>query len=41
MTQPEPRLALYQRWLHEQRGLQFDRYEDLWRWSTTDLAGFW
>ena len=36
-----PRLRLYQQWLEEQRGLRFDDYDALWRWSTTDLPGFW
>jgi len=36
-----PRLRLYQDWLRQQRGLQFDSYDDLWRWSTTDLEAFW
>jgi acetoacetyl-CoA synthetase len=39
--QQTPRIALYQRWLHAQRGLSFASYEDLWRWSTTDLQAFW
>ena len=38
---PEPRLAAYQRWLRETRGLSFDSYDALWQWSITDLAGFW
>ncbi len=38
---PIPRLTLYRRWLHEQRGLSFDGYDELWRWSTTDLRAFW
>ncbi len=37
----EARIALYQRWLHTQRGLHFADYDALWRWSTTDLHGFW
>lgn len=41
MPQPLPRLTLYRRWLHTQHGLQFDDYEALWRWSVTDLRGFW
>ncbi|MDE2082338.1 MAG: acetoacetate--CoA ligase [Burkholderiales bacterium] len=41
MPWPEPRIAQYQRWLQTERGLRFQTYEDLWRWSTTDLAGFW
>ncbi len=35
------RIALYQRWLQERRGLAFADYDALWRWSTTDLHGFW
>jgi len=38
---PTPRIASYQRWLRETRGLQFADYDALWRWSTTDLRGFW
>ena len=38
---PEPRLAVYQRWLAEHRGLHFASYEDLWQWSVTDLSAFW
>jgi len=36
-----PRLRLYQDWLRQHRGLVFDSYDDLWRWSTTDLPAFW
>ncbi|HVA30230.1 MAG TPA: acetoacetate--CoA ligase [Gaiellaceae bacterium] len=31
----------YLAWLERERGLAFGRYEDLWRWSVDDLAGFW
>lgn len=42
MTAPYvPQIRLYQQWLAEQRGLRFDSYDALWRWSTTDLDGFW
>ncbi len=34
-------ILLYQAWLQRTRGLSFDSYDALWRWSTTDLAGFW
>ena len=40
-TVPEPRLALFQRWLERERGLRFDDYDSLWRWSVTDLDAFW
>ena len=35
------RMTEYMRWLAAERGLDFDGYEDLWRWSVTDLEGFW
>ncbi len=42
MTTARPvRLALYQQWLQRERGLQFDSYDALWQWSTTDLHAFW
>ncbi len=34
-------LTRYQAWLSETRGLEFDDYQDLWRWSVTDLEDFW
>ena len=34
-------IRLYQDWLRDQRGLNFDSYDALWRWSTTDLDAFW
>lgn len=36
-----PQIRLYQDWLSDQRGLHFDSYDALWRWSTTDLEAFW
>ncbi|MBQ0918917.1 acetoacetate--CoA ligase [Hydrogenophaga aromaticivorans] len=36
-----PQIRLYQQWLAEHRGLHFDDYDALWRWSTTDLEAFW
>jgi acetoacetyl-CoA synthetase len=35
------RLTEYMRWLEAERGLKFDGYEELWRWSVDDLEGFW
>lgn len=29
------------RWLDSTRGLRFADYAALWRWSTTDVPGFW
>jgi acetoacetyl-CoA synthetase len=34
-------IGRYLSWLHDQRGLTFDTYDDLWRWSVDDLEGFW
>ncbi len=31
----------YLEWLRRERGLRFDGYEELWRWSVDDLPGFW
>ncbi len=36
-----PQIRLYQEWLARERGLHFDNYDTLWRWSTTDLNAFW
>lgn len=36
-----PQIRLYQDWLRAQRGLAFDSYDALWRWSVTDLDAFW
>ena len=36
-----PQIRLYQDWLRERHGLQFDSYDALWRWSVTDLDAFW
>ena len=36
-----PQIRLYQNWLKAQRGLSFESYDALWRWSTTELDAFW
>jgi hypothetical protein len=36
-----PQIRLYQDWLAAERGLRFDSYDALWRWSTTELDAFW
>ena len=45
MSQPTapfvPQIRLYQDWLARERGLHFDSYDALWRWSTTELDAFW
>lgn len=35
------RIGRYLQWLEDQRGLFFDSYQDLWRWSVDDLEAFW
>jgi acetoacetyl-CoA synthetase len=37
----ESELGRYLRWLRSERGLDFDGYDELWRWSVEDLEGFW
>jgi acetoacetyl-CoA synthetase len=34
-------VACFMDWVSEVRGLHFSDYADLWRWSSTDLPGFW
>ena len=34
-------LGRYLDWLKRERGLDFAGYEELWRWSVSDLEGFW
>ena len=34
-------LTAYFRWLECERGSRFSDYDELWRWSVTDLEGFW
>ncbi len=34
-------IGTFVRWLATERGLDFPDYESLWRWSVTDLEGFW
>jgi acetoacetyl-CoA synthetase len=47
LWQPHPEqfaksnLAAFMRWLHLRRQKRFETYDDLWRWSVTDLDGFW
>jgi acetoacetyl-CoA synthetase len=35
------RMTGFMRWLEAERGLRFDGYHELWRWSVDDLEGFW
>src|SRR4051794_38261278 len=34
-------MTRYVRWLAAERGLEFDDYESLWRWSATEIEDFW
>ncbi len=34
-------LTRYLRWLENKRNLRFAGYDELWRWSVTDLEAFW
>jgi acetoacetyl-CoA synthetase len=36
-----PRITLYTDWLARERGLRFDSYDALWRWSIGELPAFW
>ena len=36
-----PQIRLFQDWLRASRGLAFDDYDALWRWSVTELEAFW
>ena len=36
-----PQITLYRRWLQAERGLSFESYDALWRWSVSDLPAFW
>ena len=35
------RLREYMRWLESERGLRFEAYDELWRWSVDELEAFW
>lgn len=35
------KITAFRQWLTHERGLRFDDYNDLWRWSVNDLEGFW
>jgi acetoacetyl-CoA synthetase len=34
-------ITRYTRWLQDERGLEFEDYEALWRWSTEEIEDFW
>jgi len=33
-------ITRYRRWLERERGLRFDCYDSLWRWSVQELEAF-
>jgi acetoacetyl-CoA synthetase len=35
------RMGKFAGWVHANRGLRFEGYDELWRWSVDDLEGFW
>jgi acetoacetyl-CoA synthetase len=39
--QEESNLKQFMTWLEETRGLSFQTYDQLWKWSVTDIEGFW
>lgn len=42
MTAPYvPQIALYRRWLQQQRGLSFSSYEEMRQWSVRDIDAYW
>lgn len=47
LWQPDPddvaqsRIAAFREWLRATRGIDVGDYDALWRWSVTDLEGFW
>ncbi len=41
MAERTPHITRYLDWLQATRGLAFADHDALWRWSTTDLEGFW
>jgi acetoacetyl-CoA synthetase len=39
--QDRSQVTRFMHWLEEHRGLRFESYDALWRWSITDLEAFW
>nr|MBX2845453.1 AMP-binding protein [Saprospiraceae bacterium] len=37
----ESNLAKYAAWLRHEQGITFDNYEEIWKWSVTDIERFW
>ena len=41
MPLPEAQITRYQRFLRDTQQLEFATYDELWRWSVSDLEAFW
>src|SRR5690625_3606080 len=39
--QEKSMINLYMKWLNENQDQKFSSYNDLWKWSTRDIEGFW
>ena len=37
----ESQMSKYMAWLEREKGLSFERYQDLWKWSVDHLEDFW
>ena len=40
-TTADANVTRFMGWLRETRGHDFTTYDELWRWSVSDLEGFW
>jgi acetoacetyl-CoA synthetase len=34
-------IGRFMNWLRDERGRELGTFDELWRWSVTDLEGFW
>ena len=37
----EAKITAYMKWLNARNGFSFETYEELWKWSVTDIENFW
>src|ERR1700716_1443201 len=40
-TAAETNISAFQSWLRREHDLDFDGYDDLWKWSVAEPAAFW
>ncbi|HEX7671261.1 MAG TPA: acetoacetate--CoA ligase [Polyangiaceae bacterium] len=40
-TKEQSQVRRYMKWLEAEQGLTFETYQELWRWSVTELEAFW